>query len=61
MKKYCYDNVFNMISNYYWMKQTIIQNEMLIEQSKSNSFLNQLNQLNQFKIEELKSLKLKVD
>ncbi|MBO3062927.1 hypothetical protein [Mammaliicoccus fleurettii] len=44
-----------MISNYFKLRYSFIKNEMLIEQSKSISYLNH------FMIEELKSLKFKVD
>lgn len=56
--KYCYDDLFYIINNYYWINETIKQNEMLIEQSKNNVFLMNLNKQ---KIGEVNELKDKVN
>ncbi|MEB8067701.1 hypothetical protein [Mammaliicoccus fleurettii] len=56
--KYCYDDLFYIITNYRWIKETIIQSEILIEHSKSNDFLMKMNEN---KIDEVNELKAKIN
>ncbi|HAL09013.1 MAG TPA: hypothetical protein DCO67_03475 [Staphylococcus sp.] len=55
--KYCRDDLFFIITNYRWIKETIIQSEKLIEHSKSSSFLMKMNEN---KIDEVNELKAKI-
>lgn len=56
--KYCYDDLFYIITNYKWIKETIIQSEKLIEHSKKNAFLLKMNEHN---VDEVNELKTKID